>query len=75
METKRFIFVVLAVFLTILISACVQEEPPAVKTPEVNDENCKFENLKLIKDKAVREELASLCIRRGSFRPSVVKTW
>ena len=66
-----------ATILIVIAGGCSNnEEPPkqAVKL-EVNDENCKFENIKKIEDKPAREEFAGLCFRRGTFVPSEKKAW
>jgi entry exclusion lipoprotein TrbK len=51
--------------------------PSETKTqlPAVNDENCKDENIKNMADKEMRQELASLCIRRSRFKPSSNRQW
>ncbi len=40
--------------------------------PEVNDENCKVENIRKIEDKEMRQEFADRCFMRGTgtFKPS-----
>jgi entry exclusion lipoprotein TrbK len=57
-----------------LVTACSPNEPKK-QLPAVNDENCKTENLKKIQDKETREELASLCIRRRTVKPSPKREW
>lgn len=42
---------------------------------EVNDVNCQFDALKQIEDKAEQQEFASKCQRRGTFKPTVNKSW
>jgi len=41
----------------------ISEQLPAI--PEVNDENCRFENLKSITDKYVQQTLADNCAKRS----------
>lgn len=68
-QTKALILVALA---AILVSACSQD---VEVMPAVNDENCTTEGIKSIKNKAVREEFASLCVRRSKFKPSAPGGW
>jgi entry exclusion lipoprotein TrbK len=56
------------------MAACTPNETKK-QLPAVNDENCKPENLQKMQDKEMREELASLCIRRGTFKPSSGQKW
>jgi entry exclusion lipoprotein TrbK len=77
-KVKRLSNLALAILLGILISACSKETPSTPKTsvlPEVNDENCKTENIKKIENKEVREKFADLCIRGNIFKPSPKKSW
>jgi entry exclusion lipoprotein TrbK len=57
-----------------LVMACSPNEPKK-QMPAVNDENCKTENLEKMEDKETRQELASLCFRRGTFKPSPKREW
>jgi entry exclusion lipoprotein TrbK len=57
-----------------LLMAC-SRDPAKKQLPAVNDENCKTENLERMDDKETRQELASLCIRRGTFKPSSKREW
>ena len=63
-----------AAFALLLMTACSPNESKK-QLPAVNDENCKDENLKKMEDKEARQELASLCIRRGTFKPSTKREW
>lgn len=54
----------LLTILTMLAAGCSQK--PAATMPEVNDENCKTENVLKIEDKAMRQEFVSKCIRRDT---------
>ena len=56
------------------LMGCSPSEPKT-QLPAVNDENCKDENIKKMADKEMRQELASLCNRRGSFKPSPKREW
>jgi entry exclusion lipoprotein TrbK len=43
--------------------------------PEVNDVNCRLENVKKISDEEARKRFASMCFRRGTFKPSEPRYW
>jgi entry exclusion lipoprotein TrbK len=51
-----------------------QETPKAVEMPQVNDENCKPENIGKV-DTSIRQKFADACFRRGSPKPSSGKTY
>ena len=74
MNTKQLTRMLLVALFVASGSAC-SPRAPKVELPIVNDENCKFENIKKIEDKDIREEFASMCIRRGSFKPSPKRSW
>lgn len=61
------------VVVMLTLSGC-DSPAPEVALPEVNDENCKHENIVKL-DKSVQKEFSSLCLRRGDFVPSKPKTW
>lgn len=42
--------------------------------PEVNEENCKHENIKQLPEH-IQLEFSALCLRRGEFVPSEPKAW
>ena len=67
----------MASLLIAITSGCSNnEEPPKQNVKiDVNDENCKLENIKKIEDKRAREDFAGLCFRRGTFVPSEKKSW
>ena len=71
MTAKRLTSLTVIVLATAWVSACETKK----QLPAVNDENCKTENLKKIEDKETRQQLASLCIRRGTFKPSPKREW
>ena len=78
MKFNRLIFLILVAILSILISACSPEVPSTPKMsvlPDINDENCKTENIATIEDKVVMEKFADLCIRRNTFKPSPKMVW
>ena len=55
-----------ATLVVVLVSGC--DRRPTM--PEVNDENCKLENIEKIADTATRQEFGSKCFHRSHFRPS-----
>ena len=79
---KMVMFLSFIAFLStiVIISGCESpktdlnnEETPEIKhalMPEVNDENCKGENIDKIEDKEMRSEFAKQCLMRGGFTPS-----
>ncbi|MCH7305288.1 entry exclusion lipoprotein TrbK [Acinetobacter sp. Ac_3412] len=54
----------LILLFTFFVSACSE------KMPEVNDENCKPENIRKIEDGANRADFGSKCFRRGKIEPT-----
>jgi entry exclusion lipoprotein TrbK len=67
----------MATLLVAINSGCsnTEELPKQEVKLEVNDENCKLENIKKIDDKRAKEEFAGLCFRRGTFVSSEKKSW
>ncbi len=66
-----------AIFLTIgivALSGC-SDEPKQFTMPEVNNENCKHENVMKMEPDSLRQKFASLCLRRNSYKPGDKKTW
>jgi entry exclusion lipoprotein TrbK len=43
--------------------------------PEINDANCKLENIKSISDKFVQQTLADNCAKRSTLKPTKHKFW
>lgn len=76
-SNKYLLKLLMAAFLVAITGGCSNnEEPPKQEVKlEVNDENCKLENIQKIEDKRAREEFAGLCFRRGTFVPSEKKSW
>lgn len=75
-------FIKLLVLLIFILSivGCSNEEPPADSHPgetklEVNDENCKPENLRQIENRIEQQEFSSKCIHRTKFQKSIPKSW
>lgn len=66
----------LAALITVLVAGCDDNPKPlkAVEIPQVNDENCKPENIAKV-DASVRQQFMNTCVRRGSFKPSTGRTW
>jgi entry exclusion lipoprotein TrbK len=56
------------------MTACSPSETKK-ELPAVNDVNCKTANLKRMEDKETRQEFASLCIRRGTFKAGPKREW
>lgn len=52
----------LILFFTFFVSACSE------KMPEVNDENCKRENIAKIKDDFARANFSDKCFSRGTVQ-------
>lgn len=61
------------VLIAILTSACSPEAPKT--NMQVNNANCKPENVTAIKDKAAQQQLARACAHRGEFKPSEKRSW
>lgn len=74
MRVKRYRSLIALTLAIACMTACSPNETKK-QLPAVNDENCKTENLKRMQDKEMRQELASLCIRRGTFNPSSKREW
>lgn len=66
---------VLAATLALMLAGC--DSPPTPETmPQVNEENCKQENIARIKDLGTQQAFASMCVRRGGeFKPSPKRGW
>lgn len=67
MTTKsRSCYAILALALIVSAGCSKQDEPIKINriTPEVNDENCKPENIAKISDPQDRQAFASACLRR-----------
>lgn len=68
--------------LSLLLVACAlagcdnkpAPAPPQAALPEVNDENCKNENIAKL-DPAIRQPFADACFRSGTHKPSTGRTW
>jgi entry exclusion lipoprotein TrbK len=74
MTVKRQRPLIVLTLVAACVAACAPNETKK-QLPPVNDENCKTENLQRMQDKEMRQELASLCIRRGTFKPSSKREW
>ena len=74
MRVKRYRSLITLTLAIACVTACSPNETQK-QLPAVNDENCKTENLQKMDDKEMRQELASLCIRRGTFKASPKREW
>ena len=74
MKRLRSVGLALAVVIMVLLSSRSRDDAKKV-LPLVNDVNCKDENVARIADKETREQFGSLCMRRGTFKPTPSKDW
>jgi entry exclusion lipoprotein TrbK len=76
-SNKYLLKLLIATILVVITSGCSNDEesPKQEVKLEVNDENCKLENIKKIGNKSAREEFAGLCFHRSTFVPSAKKSW
>lgn len=68
----------IAIAILLIALAGCDSKAPEVKEkplPEVNDQNCLPENIAKVTPEDAREQFASLCLRRGTFKPSEKKEW
>ena len=73
---KSFVYKkILLMFVLLIVSGCTDEISEETAMPEINDENCKPSSLEKITNKAVQQELAGLCIRRGKRAHSKPIAW
>ena len=66
---------ILATALAVVLIAGCDSKPAMPTMPEVNDENCKTENIAKIQDKGMQQEFSGKCLRRGTFKPSTPRAW
>ena len=74
MYLRKALTLALAAALAALAARC-DNKPALQAMPEVNDENCKLENIQKIEEKGMQQEFAGKCARRGTFKPSEPKKW
>ncbi len=75
MKVTQAVPVVLAALVAAMVAGC-DNKPATSVMPEVNDENCKQENIERIKDPGTQQVFASKCLRRGGeFKPSPKRAW
>jgi entry exclusion lipoprotein TrbK len=60
--------------IAVIVSACSRNTATA-EMPTVNDNNCNAKKIAKIGGKDAREQFASLCLRRGEFKPSQKREW
>ena len=68
----------IAIVMLLIVLAGFDSKAPEVKEkplPEVNNQNCLPENIAKVTPDDAREQFASLCLHRGSFKPSEKKEW
>ena len=70
--------IMVAALVAAFLVGCSREPdappPPKAELPEVNDENCKPQNVAAVPEH-LRVEFGTACSRRGSFKPSSGKAW
>lgn len=75
MKAIKALSLVSAALVVALVAGCDNKQA-TVPMPEVNDENCKHENIVKIENKGVQQAFSSLCLRRGGeFKPSPKREW
>ena len=74
MYVRKALTLALSAALSALAAVC-GNKPALQAMPEVNDENCKLENIQKIEEKGMQQEFAGKCARRGTFKPSEPKKW
>lgn len=65
---------ILTVPLAVLMTGCDKTSEKQTM-PEVNEENCKPENIDKIKNKEMQQEFSSKCFLRNNFKPSPKREW
>jgi entry exclusion lipoprotein TrbK len=71
---RKALTLALAALVAALVAGC-DNKPALQAMPEVNDENCKPENIQKIEEKAHATRIRCACARRGTFKPSEPKKW
>ena len=75
MKAIKTYFFASAALIAALLAGCDNKPAPSAM-PEVNDENCKSQNITKLEDKGVQQAFSSLCLRRGGeFKPSPKREW
>lgn len=74
MNLRKVRTLALAALVAVLAAACGPKPEPQTM-PEVNDENCKPENVQKLADKAMQQDFSSACLHRGAFKPSAARKW
>jgi entry exclusion lipoprotein TrbK len=78
MKASKVLTLIVAAALAAFVAGCDVESVPQEalqEMPEVNDENCKFENIKKIEGKGIQQEFSGKCLRRGSFQTSMPRSY
>ena len=75
MKVTQALSLVVAALVAVMVAGC-DNKPATSVMPEVNDENCKHENIASIKDRGTQQAFSSMCLRRGGeFKPSPKREW
>jgi entry exclusion lipoprotein TrbK len=75
MDTKLSLTVLLVIFVAAGCGEKPESAPPApAALPEVNNENCKTENIAKL-DPSIRQHFADACFKSGTYKPSSGRTW
>jgi len=76
MKPSKMMTLALAALMVALVTGC-DNKPAKEPMPEVNEANCKPENIAKLKDKGTQQAFSSLCLRRtgGDFQPSPKREW
>jgi len=64
--------------LAVLMTGCdntSEKQAEEQIMPEVNEENCKPENINKIKNKEMQKEFSNRCFLRNNFKPSPRRKW
>jgi entry exclusion lipoprotein TrbK len=75
MKTIKVLGLVAAATISAALAAGCDKGPATFVLPQVNDENCKPENLAKIGDKEAQQAFSSQCMRRGEFKQSPKREW
>ena len=63
----------LFIAIVFMLSACTEKTETVFNLPDVNEENCKTENILKLSDRQAIEKMSSLCSHQVSERPAPPK--